>query len=63
MKRIDTPRNAKELVIWLEKNHMLRMHHDHMVDRNSNGWEQMHCEDCRVCQWERIKEKMFNGDL
>ena len=54
--------NTKELILWLEKNQMIRTCHDFRVDRNGDGWEQVHCEDCRVCQLERIKENIFNGD-
>ena len=52
--------NAKELVLWLEENHMIRTLHDYIVDRNSDGWEQLHCDDCRACQWENIKETILN---
>lgn len=51
----------RELVLWLEKNHVVRSSHDYEVTRNGNGWEQMHCEDCRFCRWEQIKDEILNG--
>ena len=51
----------KALVGWLETNHMIITRHDYAVDRNGNGWEQVHREDCRLCEWERIKEEILNG--
>ena len=54
-------RKLKELVGWLEKNHMIRTCHDYRVDKNGNGWEQMHSEDCRFCEWVRIREEILNG--
>ena len=50
----------KGLVGWLEKNHMIRTCHDYIVSQNGSGWEQVHRDDCRFCEWERVKEEILN---